>query len=193
MHRVLTRTRVEMVAKKAVFGSSKISVSAKLVLHKNHLCGLPPALELQGLELFGHASCDDVLLSEHKLLTLQELLNRRRLTYFLRLATVDCAMVRACAGVYFGQYSFWPDLLTALNRLKESSLCLLSFLCLLAAVTSSTIDVWSRYVIMHHATWASMVKRYRYKPIALGTDDSHGATADTPDTDSDDMPLTALL
>eukprot|EP00971_Amphidinium_carterae_P160458 3180841-Amphidinium_carterae.1 len=146
-----------------------------------------------------HHDTDEAILSRFHLPTLDELLDRRRLTYFLRLVTVDCELVRACASAYFGPHSFWPDMFKALNRIRVSTSCLLE----LPPASADTVDTWAIYVIRHHEDWKTLVKKYRFRPIdgvAPGNQDEAAHNIDDAsqlnapaEVDSDDVPLAVLF
>eukprot|EP00971_Amphidinium_carterae_P023966 472889-Amphidinium_carterae.1 len=103
------------------------------------------------------------ILSKFAFRDYQTFIDKRKLTFFLRLATVECDVVRSAALLDFGKFSIWPSMFEALSRLRASMPALQE----LPEPCETTLGEWVAYVISHHLEWKKWVREFRGPPTIL--------------------------
>eukprot|EP00971_Amphidinium_carterae_P248407 4931611-Amphidinium_carterae.1 len=104
------------------------------------------------------------VLAKCEVLPLDVLMDRRALSFFLKLITVDHSMVRAAITASFERTSFWARMFAAINRLQGYHA---SALASLPRATQHTIGEWASFAILDPCTWRSLVKTYGKVPVVV--------------------------
>eukprot|EP00971_Amphidinium_carterae_P342019 6481151-Amphidinium_carterae.1 len=102
------------------------------------------------------------ILSRFSFCDYQSFIDKRKLTFFLRLATVECDVVRSAAYLDFGRLSIWPPMFDALSRLRACVPALQE----LPDPCELTLGDWIPYVVRHHQEWKKWVHDFKGPNVA---------------------------
>eukprot|EP00971_Amphidinium_carterae_P212917 4225777-Amphidinium_carterae.2 len=225
INRMVSRTSVELHLKRRLLTSSSLDHKDRLMLFSIYiLCHLllnvailPKFTAAQydklnavfmrgvkmcvdrvssGAEVFHDRHCS--ILSKFSFRDYQTFIDKRKLTFFLRLATVECDVIRSAAHLDFGKFSIWPPMFEALSRLRACVPALQE----LPEPCELSLGDWALFVVAHHLEWKKWVHDFRGPPIhtsgpPLWTEDDTVQPEPEPEAyDSeweDTAPLSAVL
>eukprot|EP00971_Amphidinium_carterae_P173826 3445582-Amphidinium_carterae.1 len=182
--RMLSKAKVELELKRSILGTKSIRNCDRLIMFSVYvLCHLLLNINILGtltkvqmsqlttVFMRGVRICADKVSTAQEVFHCSDLellasltfrsyhtyFDRRKLMFFLRLATLECPIVRAAICLEFGKLSPWPSMFAAMNRLRESTGALQE----LPIACPDTLDQWSQFVIHKHQSWADWVRNYK--------------------------------
>eukprot|EP00971_Amphidinium_carterae_P180966 3590313-Amphidinium_carterae.1 len=188
-HQMLNRARAALSEKKRALTNQRISIAsrARLAIYNVYVrchflqniavIQLFPKALMQKLEaeyLRGIRICTDqvvkfagdVKLSTEAMLgkfgvpPLSALMERRSLSFFLKLATVDNIFVRSTVAGSFSSRSSWQRTFAALNSLKE---CQSIELRDLPPADENSVYAWATFAVNHRERWCAMAKNHKQR------------------------------
>eukprot|EP00971_Amphidinium_carterae_P216565 4299041-Amphidinium_carterae.1 len=98
------------------------------------------------------------IMEKYKVHDLETLMEKRVLTFFIRLATVDNELVRAALSATFAKQSLWTRVFQALNNLHRTVPTVLADL---PVASKTTVDQWTQFVVWDIGRWKAIVKGYK--------------------------------
>eukprot|EP00971_Amphidinium_carterae_P053344 1050698-Amphidinium_carterae.2 len=182
---MLNRARSALADKNPALSSKPISIASRFAIHSIYVrCYLlqnvavlqviPSSLMqkldaeyLRGIRLCTNqvvTHAGDLKLSNADMLarfgvpTLTVLMERRVLSFFLKLATVDNSFVRASLAGSFSRLTLWHRTFHALNSLRE---CKMEVLDRLPIADQATVYDWATFAVNHCELRAALVKSHK--------------------------------